>query len=107
VLVPLLGTLLIAVGVTWLVSRWSRAHDWGDLHLLALASGAVICHMLIGSLAYAQTTADRIGLIVLGLAMMGWLTWLAFHIYSRIFSQDRSVNKREETLAVSGSKGKR
>lgn len=103
VLVPLLGTLLIGGGVTWLLSRWSRARDWGDLHLLALASGVVICHISIGLLAYTQTTADRIGLIVLGLAMMGWLTWLAFHIHRRIFSQDRSVKKREEALPVSDS----
>jgi len=62
-----------------------------------------MCHILIGLLAYTQTTADRIGLIVLGLAMIGWLTWLAFHIHSRIFSQDRSVKKREDTIPVAVS----
>jgi hypothetical protein len=47
--------------------------------------------------------ADEIGLIILGLAMMGWLTWLSFHIHRRIFSQDRSVQKTEEALPVSDS----
>lgn len=101
VLVPVLATLILGGGVAWLVNRWSRAHDWGDLHLLALASGAVICHILIGVLANAQTTADRIGLIVLGLAMIGMLTWLAFRLHKRLFSQDRCVKKREETGPVS------
>jgi len=101
VLVPIMATLVIGGGVAWRVHRWSQAHDWGDLHLLALASGAVICHILIGVLANAQTTADRIGLIVLGLAMIGMLTWLAFRIHKRLFSQDRCVKKRAETVPAS------
>lgn len=101
VLVPLVSTLLIGGEITWLLSRWSRARNWGDLHLLAVASGAVLCHILIGLLAYTQTTTDRIGLALLGLAMMGWLTWLAFRLHRRSFSQDRSVQKREEALPVS------
>lgn len=88
VLVPTLGTLLIAGGVSWLVDRWSQAQDWKHLHLLALASGAVICHILIGLLAFAQTTADRIGLAVLGLAMAGLLTWLAIGIRHRVSPVD-------------------
>jgi hypothetical protein len=35
--------------------------------------------------------------------MMGWLTWLAFHIHKRIFSQNRSLKKREEALLMAAS----
>lgn len=101
VLIPALGALAIAVGVSWLVSRWSRSRGWNDLHLLALASGAVICHTLSGVLVIAQTIADQVGLVILGLAMSGWLMWLAFHIHHRIFSQDRSAKRIEKTLPVS------
>jgi len=88
VLVPALGSLLIAGGAAWLVGRWSQAQDWSTLHLLALASGAVICHILIGLLLLANTTADRIGLAVLGLAMVGLLAWLAMRIRRRVSPVD-------------------
>ncbi len=88
VLVPALGSLLIAGGVAWLVDHWSQAQDWNNLHLLALASGAVICHILIGLLVLANTTADRIGLAVLGLAMAGLLTWLTIRIRRRVSPVD-------------------
>lgn len=73
VLVPMVSALAVAVGLARLVGCWSRARDWNDLHRVALASGAVICHTLIGVLAVAQTPADRIVLIALGLAMSGAL----------------------------------
>jgi hypothetical protein len=88
VLVPALGSLLIAGGVAWLVGRWSQAQDWSTLHLLALASGAVICHILIGQLVLANTTSDRIGLAVLGLAMVSLLAWLAMRIRRRVSPVD-------------------
>jgi hypothetical protein len=93
VLVPALGSLLIAGGVAWLVNRWSQAQDWNTLHLLALASGAVICHILIGLLVLATTTADRIGLAVLGLVMAGLLAWLAIRMRHRVVPLNLPVKK--------------
>lgn len=103
VLVPMVSALSIAVGVVWRIRRWSRGRSWNDRHLLALASGAVICHTLTGVLALAQTPADRIGLIILGLAMVGWLIWLALRVDRRISHHDHFVKETEETFSVSDS----
>lgn len=101
VLVPMLGAVAILAGIAWLVNRWSQAHDWSDLHLLALVSGALACHTLTGLLSpdLTHTLADRIALIILVLAMTGFLAWFAFRVRSRVARHDRT----EEEAAFSAS----
>jgi hypothetical protein len=96
VLVPALGSLLVAFGIVWLVDHWSQAQDWRGLHQLALASGAVICHILVGLLVLTQTTADRIGLALLGLAMTGLLVWLAIRMHRRAAPGELLVKKASQ-----------
>lgn len=103
VLAPILGTVVIAGGIAWLVNRWSQASDWNDRHILALASGAVICHTLVGLLDPTHTTADRIGLAILGLAMVGLLTWFAMRVHNRTTYPDRSAKETKETISISNS----
>jgi uncharacterized membrane protein len=100
VLLPMVGAVVIIVGIAWLVNRWSRAADWNDLHLLALASGAVICHTVVGDLALTHTLGDRIGLIVMALLMAGFLIWLALRIHRRISQHDRFGKDTKETFST-------
>lgn len=101
VLVPALGVLVIAGAIAWLVKRWSQASDWSDLHLIALASGAIACHTLLGLLAVARTTPDRIGLAALGLAMTGLLVWLAIRIRRRVSQAEQAVKETEPSYSAS------
>jgi hypothetical protein len=81
VLVPMLSALILVVVVVRLISYWSQASDWGDLHLLALASGAQVAHTLIGIL--DPETKDRLSAAVLELIMIVLLVLLAMRIRSR------------------------
>jgi hypothetical protein len=96
VLVPALGSLLVDFGVVWLVNHWSQAQDWKDLHQLALASGAVICHILVGLLIITTTTADRIGLALLGVTMTTLLAWLAIRMHRRAASAELLVKEEAQ-----------
>jgi hypothetical protein len=60
----------------------------GNAHESERRFPAVICHILIDLLVLANTTADRIGLAVLGLAMAGLLAWLAIRIRRRVSPVD-------------------
>jgi hypothetical protein len=83
VLVPMLGALLLALLMAWLVRCWSQAYDWSDRHLLALASGALVAHSVIGGLIFHHTVADLIGLIILGLVTILLLALFAIRIHGR------------------------
>lgn len=100
VLLPMLGAVVILVGIAWLLRRWSQAQDWNDLHLLALASGAVICHTVVGALVLTHTTTDRIDLVVLALLMAGFLLWLALRIHRRISHHDHFGKDTKETFSI-------
>ena len=103
VLVPMLSAAAILAGIAWLVNHWSQAHDWSDLHLLALVCGALACHTLTGLLSpgLTHTLADRVALIVLALAMAGFLTWFAFRVRRRVARHDRTAKETEATFSVS------
>jgi hypothetical protein len=83
VVLPMLLVVIMAGAVGWLVQQWARSHNWSDLHLLALASGALIAHTLFGALVLTQTTVDRLGLLALGLVMIAMLILLAFRLRAR------------------------
>jgi len=69
-LVPMLSAIAVAGAVAGLVRRWAAARNWSDVHQLAIVSGAVISHSLIGAVIFTSTTFDRIGITVLGLTLL-------------------------------------
>ncbi|GCE51481.1 hypothetical protein EI42_05929 [Thermosporothrix hazakensis] len=96
VLVPMLCALFLAITVARLVRHWSQASNWGDRHLLALASGALLAHTLVGFLDI-QNTTTRLGLVVLGLIMMILLSLLALHIRHKGRSAALARSKDDES----------
>ncbi|QBD76667.1 hypothetical protein EPA93_11900 [Ktedonosporobacter rubrisoli] len=84
VLLLVLGTAALSIGIAWLVKCWSEMRGWNDLHLLALAGGALACHTLSGWLYIAHTLAERVALSVLALAMAGFLAWVARRIQHNV-----------------------
>ncbi len=83
VLIPMLVALLLAAGTFWLLLQWSQARDWGDLHLLALASGALIAHTVFGVFFLTVTPLDKGALAVLGAAMLVLLILFAVQLRRR------------------------
>jgi hypothetical protein len=83
VMVPLLGGITLVAVMAWALRDWAAAGDWSDRHLLALASGAVVSHTLIGILIFPKTKVDLAGLIVLGLLTMVLLGLFAIRVYTR------------------------
>jgi hypothetical protein len=69
------AAIAAAAGLT--VRRWSAAPWWDGRHRLAAVSGALVAHTAFGLVAAAGTTADRVGLAVIGLAMVAALGRLA------------------------------
>ena len=72
-LVPMLSAIAVAAALAVLVRRWTAARNWNDVHRLAIVSGAVISHSLIGGVIFTSTTFDRIGIAVLGLTLLSIL----------------------------------
>jgi hypothetical protein len=66
----MLGALAMAVVMLWLLRQWAATRDWSDRHRLALVSGALIFHNLIGGVILTKTTVDRVGVALLGLGMV-------------------------------------
>ncbi|HZR39370.1 MAG TPA: hypothetical protein VFB12_04595 [Ktedonobacteraceae bacterium] len=88
VLFPMLSALAVLGVMIWLVRQWAQSRDWSDRHLLALCSGALVSHTLVGILVITHTTADRVGLIVLGLVMIVLLVLFAIRVRARVRSDD-------------------
>jgi hypothetical protein len=83
VLVPMLGATAVIVMMFWLLRQWAATSDWNDRHRLALASGALLSHSLIGGAILTKTTVDRAGVAVLGFAMIVLLSLFARRIRER------------------------
>jgi hypothetical protein len=58
--------------------------DWNDRHRLALVSGAVITHNLVGGAILTKTTADRVGVAGLGLVLIVLLILFAHRVADRV-----------------------
>jgi hypothetical protein len=64
-LVPMVAGLLLAVGSGVAVSRWAGRAAWTDRHVLCLVGGLLVAHTLVGSVFWAGTAVDVVGLLVL------------------------------------------
>jgi hypothetical protein len=84
VLVPMLGALALVGAMVWRVRRWAAMRGWNDRHQLALASGALVSHSLIGGAILTRTTVDRIGVAVLGFATIVVLVLFTIRVRERI-----------------------
>jgi hypothetical protein len=85
----MLGAIALGVVMIWLVRSWAKSHNWNDLHLLALASGALV----------PQTTTARVGLIVLGLVMIVLLALFALQARGRVHHNvDTPTENSSETV---------
>jgi hypothetical protein len=82
VLLPMLSAMILVAGVAGLLRHWSRSYDWGDRHLLALASGALIAHTLVGIL--DPGVKDRIGLAGLEVILVVLLVLFAILVHHRL-----------------------
>lgn len=102
VLVPMLGAIAVAVAMIRLVHSWAENHDWNDLHRIALASGALVPHTLVGCLVITQTTTARVGLIALGLAMTILLILFALRIRGRVYHDVDTPTESDSNTVLSG-----
>jgi hypothetical protein len=84
VMAPMLGAVAVAAVMYRLVRRWAMAGDWNDRHRLALGSGAVVTHCLIGGMILAKTTIDRLGVAALGVVTVFLLFLLAIGVRDRV-----------------------
>jgi hypothetical protein len=76
-LAPMLGAMAVIVMMVWLLRQWSANRDWNDRRRLALVSGALLSHGLIGGANLTNTTVDRAGVAVLGFVMIVLLSLFA------------------------------
>jgi hypothetical protein len=83
VLVPLLGGMTVVVVMAWLLRQWAAACDWNDRHRLSLVTGALASHSLFGGAILADTTADRVGVAMLGTLTIALLALLGTRIRAR------------------------
>lgn len=85
VLLPMLAALALAAAAVWLIRRWSApGRRWGELHRLALASGALLISMLFGFFfVTAGSRVDQIGQGVVSLVAIGLLARLAWRLRLR------------------------
>ncbi|NUS00076.1 MAG: hypothetical protein HOV67_33055 [Kribbellaceae bacterium] len=60
VLIPMTIAAAIAIGVAWLLIRWSAGPAWTTQHRAAAIGAALIGHTVFGLLTRAKTTPDRI-----------------------------------------------
>jgi hypothetical protein len=97
VLVSLLVPLIVAAAMIWLVRSFTQTRDWSDRHLLALASGALIAHTVVGGLIFSKTMAKGVAIGVTGLVMLILLVLFAFWVRHRV---DRYVGREQGTSCV-------
>lgn len=83
VLIPLLLPPLIALVLFRVVRQWREAVAWNDRHLLALISGLLIAHTVVGWLLFSKTVERGISIGVMGLIMVIVLLVLARHVKRR------------------------
>lgn len=86
VLIPLVGTLLITVVMSWLVRNWARGHSWSDRHRLALVTGALLAHSVVGGLIFTKTLAEGVSIVVMTLLMLGLLALFAIRLNRHVAS---------------------
>jgi hypothetical protein len=75
--------MTVVVVMAWLLRQWTAACDWNDRHRLALVTGAIVSHSLFGGAILADTTADRVGVAVLGTLTIALLALLGTRIRAR------------------------
>ena len=83
VLVLLLDPPVVALILIWRLERWTRSSHWNDRHLLALISGMLIAHSVIGGLLLSKTAVEAGALAVMGLLMVVFLGGLSVQIRRR------------------------
>jgi hypothetical protein len=79
VVLPMLGSALVAAIAAYVVAGWTSSPGWGDLQTLGLVGGALVGHGLAGEL----ITAHRVELTVLLVVMLGLLGLTAVLIRRR------------------------
>ena len=83
VLVPMLGTLIVFAAIIWFVSSFANTREWSDRHLLALVSGTLIAHIIVGGLLFSKTIVQGVAITVMGLVMVILLVLFALHVRKR------------------------
>jgi hypothetical protein len=101
---PLLGAILVVAAMAWLLSRWTATRGWDDRHRLALVSGALVSHSLIGGAIFAKTTVDRVGVAGLGVVVIVLLLLFASRVQNRVRRQALSTQEPPKPPASSHGK---
>lgn len=83
VLVPMGIALALAILTIVQIRWWTRRAGWTDLHVLALAGGALVGHTTFGMAVFARTTFDRVGLAVMVMLTVVGLALLVRRILAR------------------------
>jgi hypothetical protein len=83
VLISLLIPPLMALILLSRLEHWARSSHWNDRHLLALVSGMLIAHTVVGGLLFSKTVIEAGALAVMGLVMVALLGGLAVQIHRR------------------------
>jgi len=83
-LVPVLGAMAVAASMDWGLRQWTARRGWNDRHRLALVSGAVISHSLVGGIILTKSIADRVGVGFLGLVLIVLLILFANRLRERV-----------------------
>ena len=66
-LLPMVGAALVALAAFVALRRWSSGPQWTSRHLLAASFGALVGHTAFGLVGHADTVADRVFLVAVGI----------------------------------------
>ncbi|HET8844192.1 MAG TPA: hypothetical protein VFN35_22185, partial [Ktedonobacteraceae bacterium] len=83
VLILLLIPPCMALVLLSRLKHWTRSSHWNDRHLLALISGMLIAHTIVGGLLFSKTVVETGALAVMGLVMVALLGGLAVQLRRR------------------------